>query len=270
MSPHILFAAFPCYLTFHIGNMFYHPLIDSVAVVSLSIVSIGLTEASIPQRIGYFVVLSWLTWHCIAGSPIYTNRSSLAALVGGQTLAILLHYSSDVGVFNRWKFEQQGPVGDLTKGPLIQHTKSRPTSNSATTQKQYHSSMLAKLEFGLLVFCSWRFVGTPHQVRNIPRLKENIRHDCAAFLMYTGITTAAYLLWDVMHLSQDPQVAKKFFSVEEAGLFSRIHSVTPEELSMRFFAAPALGVSLVSGQRGAYYTLPFVFVGKLSKAMASF
>lgn len=83
-----------------------------------------------------------------------------------------------------------------------------------------------------------------------------------AFLMHTGITiVVCYLLLDGMHLSQDPQVAEKYFSVEMAGFFSRLHSVTLEELSIRLFAALALGVSLVSVQRGVYSILSFVFVG---------
>lgn len=89
-----------------------------------------------------------------------------------------------------------------------------------------------------------------------------MRHDRSAFLMHTGITIAlCYLILDVMHLSQDPQVAEKFLSMEKAGLFSGFHSVTIEELSMRFFAALALGVSLVSVQRGVYCILSFVCVG---------
>lgn len=241
--------------------MSYHPLIDSVAVALLSIVSIGFTNAAFAQRIGCFVVLSWLTWHCVVGCPAYINRSSWAALVGGHTLALLLHYL-DVGVLSGWNFEQQGPVRDLAKGSLIRHTRASPTSSSAVTQKDDDSSLIPRLKFGLFVFCSWRFVDTPHQVRNVPVLGDiKMRRNRIAFLKHTGVTIAAcYLILDAMNLSQDPRVVEKFFSVEKAGLFSRVYLVTLEELCMRFFAALALGLGLVSVQRGMYCILAFVCV----------
>lgn len=242
--------------------MSYHPLFDSVAVAVLSISSLAFTKASSAQRVGCLAVLSLLTWHCVATCPTYISRSSWAASVGGYTLGLLFHYL-DVGVLSRWNFELQGPVRDLAKGPIVRHDKHRPTNRLATTrQKDSSFSILARLKFGLLVFCSWRFIGTPHQVRNVPVLGENMRRNRTAFLMHTGITiTVCYLLLDGMHLSQDPQIAEKFFSVEKAGLFSRLHSVTLEELSIRFFAALALGVSLVSVQRGVYSILSFICVG---------
>lgn len=247
---------------FYIVNMSYHPLFDSVAVALLSISSLAFTKPSSAQRVGCLAVLSLLTWHCVVTCPTYISRSSWAASVGGYTLGLLLHYL-DVGVLSRWNFELQGPVRDLAKRPLIRHAKGRPASKFATTrQKDSSFSILARLKFGFLVFCSWRFIDTPHQVRNVPVLGENMRRNRTAFLMHTGITIAVcYLLLDGMHLSQDPRVAEKFFSVEKAGLFSRLHSVTLEELSIRFFAALALGVSLVSVQRGVYSILSFICVG---------
>lgn len=247
--------------------MAYHPLFDSVAVASLSIISLGFSKPSISQRSSCFIILSLLTWHCVVTCPTYINRSSWAASVGGYTLALLLHYA-DVGVLSGWNFELQGPVRDLAKGPLLVHArdhlinKSRRPSDSATTSELSASSILARLKFGLSVFCSWRFIDTPHQVRNVPTLEEHVRHNRPAFLMHTGMTIlVCYLVLDGMHSLQDPQVTEKFFSVENAGLFSRFNSVTLEELSARFFAALALGVSLVSVQRGVYCVLSFICVG---------
>lgn len=245
----------------------YHPLFDSAAVVLLSIVSLGFSKASISQRCGCLVVLSLLTWHCVARCPTYIHRSSWAQSVGGYTLALVLHYV-DVGVLNSWDFELQGPVRDFAKGPIVRHEKARlpsekdSTSDPATTQEVNDDSILARLKFGLWVFCSWRFVDTPYQVRNVPKLEDNLRHNRSAFLIHTGVTIAiCYLILDGMLLSQDPQVAAKFFSEEKTALFSRLGSVTLEELSMRFFAALGLGVSLVSVQRGAYCILALICVG---------
>lgn len=246
---------------FYMGKMSYHPLYDSVAVASLSIVSLAFTKPSSVQRVGCLALLSLLTWHCVVTCPTYISRSSWAASVGGYTLGLLFHYV-DVGVLSGWNFEQQGPARNLAKGPLTRHAKIQHTGDAAKPQKHDSSSVLLRLKFGLSVFCSWRFIDTPHQVRNVPTLKNNMRHDRSAFLMHTGITIAVcYLLLDGMLLSQDPQVAEKYFSLEKASFFSRLHSVTLDELVMRFFTALALGVSLVSVQRGAYCILAFVCVG---------
>lgn len=259
--PHPIRPASSASCMLYMGKMSYHPLYDSVAVASLSIISLAFTKPSSAQRVGCLALLSLLTWHCVVTCPTYISRSSWAASVGGYTLGLLFHYV-DVGVLSGWNFEQQGPARNLAKGPLIRQAKIQHTGDSATPKKHDSSSVLQRLKFGLSVFCSWRFIDTPHQVRNVPTLKNNMRHDRSAFLMHTGITIAVcYLLLDGMLLSQDPQVAEKYFSLEKASLFSRLHSVTLDELVMRFFTALALGVSLVSVQRGTYCILAFVCVG---------
>lgn len=240
--------------------MSYHPLFDSTAVALISILSLGFTQASFPQRFTCLLILSFLTWHCVTRCPTYINRSSWASSVGGYTLSSLLHYV-DVGVLSGWAYELQGPKRDFIKKPLGHLASHKPVNYTTTTRERNSFSVLPRLKFGLMVFCSWRFVNTPYQVRNVPPLGENLYRNRIAFLIRTGITIAVcYLLLDGMNASQDPQAAEKFFSVEKAGLFSRLHSVTLEEFFMRFFAALGLGVSLVSVQRGMYNILAFICV----------
>lgn len=112
----------PASCMFYMGKMSYHPLYDSVAVASLSIVSLAFTKPSSAQRVGCLALLSLLTWHCVLTCPTYISRSSWAASVGGYTLGLLFHYV-DVGVLSGWNFEQQGPARNLAKGPLTRNAK---------------------------------------------------------------------------------------------------------------------------------------------------
>lgn len=243
--------------------MAYHPIVDSVAVALISVLTIGFTKSSSPYRIVSLIVSSVLTWHCVVSCPVYIHRNSWATSVGGYTLSALFHYL-DVGVLSGWAYHLQGPARDLSSSSQRRpaHPKEAgPRANGVPADLHHTHGILSRLQFGAWVFTSWRFINTPYQVRNIPPLENRLRQDRVAFLVHTGVTfIACYLILDGLHASQDPALAAKFFSVDKAGLFSRLDNVTAEEVGMRFFTAVALGASLVSVQRGVYCLMAFVCV----------
>lgn len=244
-------------------KMVYHPIIDSVAVALICVLTIGFTRSSSLHRIVSLIVSSILTWHCLVSCPVYIHRNSWATSVGGYTLSALFHYL-DVGVLSGWAYDLQGPARDLSSSSQQRPARPKETGTRASGVPADHDHIhiiLSRLKFGAWVFTSWRFVNTPYQVRNIPPLKDYLRQDRIAFLLHTGVTfMACYLILDGLHASQDPALAAKFFSVDKTGLFSRFDQVTAEEFVMRFFTAVALGASLVSVQRGVYCLMAFVCV----------
>ena len=235
--------------------MDYHCLWDSFAVVSLTTLVVGFTPASSSLRLACLPVLSAFVWHCLLRSPEDIGRSSWAASVGGYTLSSLLQYI-DVAVLSQWDFELQGPRNDIIRGT----TQVVPQKTPITTIYS-QSEIFSRLKFGLWVFCSWRFVNTPYEVKNIPRLNKKLRQSRTRFLAHRAVTIfICYMILDAMDSSSDSDIADKFYSSDKIGLLSRIQDVSLEELVMRFFAALALGMSLVSVQRGVYCVLSFVCV----------
>lgn len=238
--------------------MNYHPLWDSFVVVLLTTLVVGLTPASSSLRPACLPILCALVWHCLLKCPEYIARSSWASSVGGYTLSSLLQYI-DVAVLSRWSFELQGPENDLIKGTTHIAPSKAPTRPQAKTSHGFE--IIDRFKFGLWVFCSWRFVNTPFQVRNILRLDDSLSQSRLRFLLHMGVTIiVCYLILDVMGSSSDSDIADKFYSSDKIGLLCRIQEVSLEELVMRFFAALALGASLVSVQRGVYCILAFISV----------
>lgn len=236
-------------------QMAYHPIIDTVAVALVSVLTIGFTKSSSPQRILSLAVSGILTWHCVVLCPNYIQRNSWGNALGGYTLSALLHYL-DVGVLSGWAYELQGPAKDISRNSLPPNMKKSTQANKGAP-----AVILSRLRFGFYVSTSWRFINTPYQVRNIPPLKDHLRRNRAAFLLHTGATfLACYLILDGLHASQDPKLTAKFFSVDQAGLFSRWGQVTAEEVVIRLFTAIALCASLVSVQRGVYCLVAFFCV----------
>ncbi|KAI1493660.1 membrane bound O-acyl transferase family-domain-containing protein [Biscogniauxia mediterranea] len=232
--------------------MSYHPLFDLFAVVGLTATVIGFTPALSPLRTACLPLLMASTWHCLSNCPAYISRSSWASAVGGYTLSSLLHYV-DVAVLSGWSFELHGPAKDLIRGTT--------TTTKTISRESQQSQLIARIKFGFSVFFSWRFVNTPYQVRNVPRLDAKLRSSRARFLAHTALTIIiCYLVLDIMDSSSDAEVTDKFYSLEKIGVFSRIHDVSLEELVMRFFAAVGLCAGLVSFQRGVYSIWAFVCV----------
>jgi hypothetical protein len=123
-------------------------------------------------------------------------------------------------------------------------------------------SILTRLRFGLSVTFTWRFAGTPYQAAGLPVLPDKLHRSRRGFLTHTARTIAVcYLVLGAMDASADPEVTAKFYSLDKAGLFSRLREVSAQEFVMRFFAALGLGAGLVSVQRGVYCVLAFGAVG---------
>ncbi|KAK7987258.1 hypothetical protein PG988_002246 [Apiospora saccharicola] len=227
--------------------MTYHPLLDPIAVLVLSSTIVGFT----PRQI--------LVTHRMRTSTgdlymalLYIARSAWASAVGGYTISSFLHYL-DVAVLSGWSFDIHGPSRNTFE------QKSPRTRNSAAKKSRW--LVLQRLKFGLAVFFSWRFVNTPHQVRNLPQLDGRLRASRARFLCHTVLTiVVCYLLLDIMDSSSDAEVSAKFYTPDKVGLFSRFAEVSLEELAMRLFAALGLCTGLIAFQRGVYNVAAFFCV----------
>ncbi|KAK7914119.1 membrane bound O-acyl transferase family-domain-containing protein [Apiospora marii] len=245
--------------------MTYHPLLDPIAVLVFTSTIVGFTPARSLSRIACLPVLGALTWHCILNCPFYIARSAWASAVGGYTISSFLHYL-DVAVLSKLSFDDHGASRDPSK--IVQGSAPRGSrQRQATPSSRQHapetprSQVLQRVKFGLSVFFSWRFVNTPHQVRNLPQLDGRLRASRARFLCHTALTIViCYILLDIMDSSSDAEVSAKFYTPDKVGVISRIAEVSLEELVMRLFAALGLCTGLIAFQRGVYNVAAFFCV----------
>ncbi|KAM7187306.1 hypothetical protein V8F33_011296 [Rhypophila sp. PSN 637] len=238
--------------------MDYHPLFDTLAILSTSSVVIGFTSPSSKFRLGLLPVVVLLAWHCTLACPRYIPRSAWSSSVGGYTLSLLLHYL-DIAVLTQWSFDLQGPA----KNVLLQPQR-HIVGNSLKSEKIDHTNnILQRFRYGLSTCLNWRLINTPHQAANIPRLDPSLSRSRKRFLAHTALTILiCYLILNTMDIlaDADPGTASKFYCFDKIHLFARLPEVSFEELAMRFSATIAMGVSLISVQKGVYCACAFVSV----------
>lgn len=244
--------------------MSYHPLVDSAAVLALTAATVGFTLPASWLRIALLPVVGSLTWHCLLNCPVHIERSAWASAVGGFTISSFLHYL-DVAVLNGWSFDIRGPSRDLVKGettaPPPGGLNSPDIGDSAMESRRWSHLPAERIRFGLAVFFSWRFVNTPYQAKNLPRLDETLKTSRSRFLFQTALTVVGcYLLLDIMSSSSDPNVSARFYTPDKVGVFSRLPELSIEELLMRFFAAAGSCAGLIAFQRGVYSLVAFACV----------
>lgn len=238
--------------------MDYHALYDPSLMGVLSIIVIGFTPSSSLLRVALLPVLSAMTWHCIQTCTRDISRGPWAGTVAGYAFALLMHYV-DIAVLSRWAFELQGPERNLLTG-AVRVPSTKPAGRS-DGDDPLRSELIARLKFGLSVFCSMRFINTPHQPKTLPRLSEELLQSRARFLVHTAVRILfCYLFLDLIGSMSDSDVPARFYTLDKVSLLTRLHEVTLEEMVMRFGAAFASGASSICIQGGLYHIMAFLTV----------
>jgi hypothetical protein len=182
----------------------------------------------------------------------YMVRTPWAALVGGYSVTYLYHYL-DVAMLSQWSFIHKAPVSGLVRASSARTpvSRSRPPANTK-------ESLLARTTFGLHIASSFRFVGTPFEVRNTPRplITNRRRYLCRTF----GAIVTSYILLDAISSMNDPSIASKYLGVNKIPIFTRISHVTAEEMLIRMLTVLAAGIGLNCVQGGLYQILALLAV----------
>lgn len=239
-----------------------HPLLPLAGEIYLSIIVIGFTPASGILRAASLPVVAICMWWTVQNSPDYMVRSPWAALVGGFAASFFFQYV-DVALLSKWSFETEGPNGAISS--RIKQTT--PSFNNKATEKQTKApsaSALQRSSFALSTLLNFRFIGTPHQVRNTPHFSSrdpNYVPPRGVFLRRTAFTAViSYLVLDALTSGADPETAAKYFSIRNVPLLTRLPDVSYAELGMRLSSTIGLGISMSCVQRGIYSIAAFVCV----------
>ncbi|KAF2464157.1 uncharacterized protein BDR25DRAFT_98668 [Lindgomyces ingoldianus] len=235
-----------------------HPIIYLVSEFILTVFVVGFTHPTSRLRLIALLPVALCMVCCIPQCMPYMIRTPWAALVGGYAVTYLYHYV-DVALLSRWSFRDNAPVSGLV----------RPSSGVANTdkvsaekrQRIVNNTVLARFHFGFKVTSSFRFVGTPYEVRNTPRPLEVGRKERTHFLMRTFAAIAtSYTLLDLINSMNDPTIAAKYLGLDKIPLLTRLRDVSAEELVIRFFTVLAAGIGLNCVQGGIYHVFALVSV----------
>ncbi|EFR01714.1 hypothetical protein MGYG_04717 [Nannizzia gypsea CBS 118893] len=230
-----------------------HPILLCGAVVTGSALAVGFTRPSSILRLAVAPVLALCSFRCTTTSIDYMVRSPWAALVGAYSVTFFLHYL-DIALLRGWSFEFGGPSIDPGTGHNIaEYTKKDRADNS-----------WERLKFGFAATFSFRHIGTPYQVKNVPRFsKKNPEYvpSRSRFLLWTGfIFTASYVFLDLVTFKVDIDTNLKYFTPKNIPFFTRLPNISRDEIVMRVISTAISGITMTCIQRGIYSLVAFVSV----------
>jgi hypothetical protein len=220
-----------------------HPINYLLAEYGITVVAVGLTPAGSALRIVGMGLISLCMLKCIPLCMNHMVRAPWAALVGGYSITYVYHYL-DVAILSGWDFKKQAPVSGLLK-PSERNQIPRQCS------KKDGNSISQRILFGLKIASTFRFVGTPYEIRNCPQNTTTTRR---RFITTTvGTILVSYMVLDLISSNNDPQIASKYLTMDKIPIFTRPNQITLEELVIRTFTVLAAGISLNCVQGGIYY-----------------
>ena len=223
-----------------------HPIVYLILEFITTVLVIGFTASNSRARLGGLLISVFCVVQCIPSCMLYMERTPWAALVGGYSVTYLYHYL-DVAILSRWTFEHRSPVSGLNK----------PTTQ-APPKPDGPDTILRRLAFGVKTTSSFRFVGTPYQVQNIPQIVTTHRR---TYLKRTFlIIVASYVVLDFINFSNDLEIAAKYLTLDKVPILTRLTEVTAEEAIIRLFTVLAAAIGLNCVQGGIYYILSVLAV----------
>jgi hypothetical protein len=223
-----------------------HPIIYLVLEFIITVLVIGFTAFDSKFRLGGLFFSIICVVQCIPNCMLHMKRTPWAALVGGYSVTYLYHYL-DVAILSRWTFEHASPATGLVK-PI---THAPPRLHGSDTIPK-------RLSFGLKVASSFRFVGTPYEVQNVPQISTTNRK---TYLLRTYLVIViSYAVLDFINSSNDLEIAAKYLTLEKIRILNRLSEVTAEEVVIRLCTTLAAAIGLNCVQGGIYYIISVLAV----------
>ncbi|MCJ1431730.1 hypothetical protein MMC27_001085 [Xylographa pallens] len=196
-------------------------------------------------------------------------RSAWAALLSGFSVTYLFQYL-DVALLSRWSPESGEPADVTAKQSRSVSTHQVKEHDNPVFQTQArHNEAIghpwkSRIVNGASILCSFRFIGTAFEVKNIPRPSNWDYHDrlgTARPLMQLAITTViCYITLDFLDFNSDNRMVKTYFSSQNVPFFARAKDISIAELTMRISAMVGSGVGTICVHRGIYSIAAFVSV----------
>lgn len=248
--------------------MSINPIVLLLIEVGITSIVIGFTAPFSVARIGALLLVAICVWQCVS-TPMedYMIRRCWAGLVSGHAVLSLVGYI-DVALLSRWSFKTRGPATAIALSSSSRDVNEKQQKQAAKRPGDNDdvdwSSWWKRLTFGFFVAYSCRHVGTPWQFKNTFRFSNsdpNYVPSRATFLTQAALKfLLCYLALDVLTSNSDPEINKKYFSMQQIPVFRRLHDISAEELIVRTSTTIVIGIIGVSILVVNYSLLSFLAV----------
>lgn len=238
----------------------YPVLLLVIEVVTISLIA-GFSSPSSILRIAALPFVALCVCLAIPACTTHLQRSSWGAFVGGYCFTFLFQYISVV-LLSKWSFENHG---SLVIGPSKSQEIISSDGSKAQTWKDMKQTILLRGKFGLLVATSFRYSGTPYEVKNVPRFSSRdpsyIPSRFEFLRKKAAIALTCYLVLDLFGLFLDPAANAAIFSPEMIPFFARLDQVSSQEVIKRLVTTLGVGISIYCVQLGVQSIVAFLDVG---------
>ena len=244
------------------ASLLLHPLSIYLFQTTLAACVLGFTSPSSPLRLTGLALQVTCVAILVSTSLHHTGRIFWASYFAGSGLTCLLQYI-ETALLSRWTFETQG-IGSSAQRSSI--TSSANESSSKDKHKgTFHGTVWHRLRFGYRSIYSHRNIGTPNEVKNVPpfsAVDPQYVPSRARFLVDKAVIFLfCYMILDLATSgSPQPDANAINFSIRKVPLFSRLATVSGEELVIRLVTTLGLWVSLYCVLQAGTSLYAFVFV----------
>ena len=129
-----------------------------------------------------------------------TGRVVWAALLGAHSLSFLLQYI-DTALLSKWSAKTNGPSVSATNSPEVKENHPRITANRTT--------IWGRVRFGYHAAVTTRNVGTPFEIREIPRFSQENPNYVPSKSRFLGqkaiLLLSCYLTLDLLTFASQPK-----------------------------------------------------------------
>lgn len=238
-----------------------HPLVLIGFEVTTTALIIGFTSPSSIIRLAALPLVA-----LAAALVILTCRDYISlfwtTVVAGNAPTYLLRYI-DLALLSRWSFVTRGPTRFLAATSGEQEREKSRNIRGSGTKRTPDGTTWAQLIFGLRVTVFPRQIGTPYEVRNVPRFSKDANEapSRAVFLRQTAVAImASYIVVDICSLAPPPEKDAGLFAPNIVPVLSRLAHLSVEELAVRAFSTLAVAVNVVCYMHIGYGIMAFVAV----------
>ena len=239
----------------------FHPLVLIGFEVSTTAIIIGFTS---PSSILRFAALPLVA--LAAALVIITCRNYISlfwtTVVAGNAPTYLLRYI-ELALLSRWSFVTEGPTCFPGAKPGEGRGNKRRNVRDSKKSRAHGGTTWARLMFGVRVTVFPRQIGTPYEVRNVPRFSrdENEVPSRTVFLRQTAMTVlVSYMVVDICGLAATPEKNAVLFAPDTVPVLTRLAHLSAEELAVRAFSSLAVVVNVVCYMHIGYGIMAFVAV----------
>ncbi|KAF2678011.1 hypothetical protein K458DRAFT_481085 [Lentithecium fluviatile CBS 122367] len=220
-----------------------HPVFLWFFSFTIDVLVVSFTSPSSPVRPACLPVLFFNVWLMLrSGKTVHYTHPMYANLLGGSVFTLALQYFNVV-ILRKSSYEAGGPT-TTPEGAPLRLLANRKQENAA---KRYeYASVLVKgqrrVVWGISHFFDSRLSGTPWEVKNVPTFStKNPSHvpSKGDFLRNILRCIVSLILLDLARPSSDTTENAILFADSKVPFFTRLGSVSGEDIAMRFITTTA-------------------------------